>query len=116
MAEFLVLLHETPSTFSTLSASEMQAIVERYSAWTRGLAEKGRLVAGKKLTDDGGRHLRRERGAMVASDGPYAETKDVVGGLFIITAESYEDAATVLQDCPHFEYGWIEVRAVDVVA
>lgn len=43
---------------------------------------------GVKLADDGGWHLRRSENGVTVTDGPYTETKDVIGGLFIIEAES----------------------------
>jgi hypothetical protein len=113
MAEFLVLLHETPGSFANVSPSEMQAVIERYSAWAAKLGAAGKLVTGKKLRDEGGKRLRNERGRMVVSDGPYAEVKDIVGGLFIIQAASYEEASRLLADCPHLENGWIELREVE---
>jgi hypothetical protein len=115
MNEYLVLLREDPSTFSRMSPSEMQAVIQRYSAWVGQLRSQGRLSVGKKLTDEGGRMLRAEKGRMVASTGPYAEVRDVVSGLFIISAASYEEAQALLADCPHLEFGHIELREVDKV-
>lgn len=115
MAEYLLLLHESPSKFKSLSPTEMQAMLGKYSAWAGKLGQAGRLVGGKKLTEEGGRHLRRDRGQMVASEGPYAEARDVVSGIFIVTATDYEDARALAADCPHLENGWIEVRAVDAM-
>ena len=114
MAEFVVLLHEDPSVLARLSPAEMQAAVGKYSAWFAKLGATGRLAVSKKLTDEGGRHLRGKRGSIVVSDGPFAEAKDVVAGLFIVQAASYDDARALLDDCPHFDYqGWIELREID---
>ncbi len=52
---------------------------------------------------------------MRITDGPYAETKDVVAGYYLIQAESYEDAVECSEDCPHLEFGTIEVRRIHVV-
>ena len=51
---------------------------------------------------------------MVASDGPYTEGKDVISGFFLINADSYEAAQALLASGPHLEFGWIELREVDV--
>jgi hypothetical protein len=115
MSEFLVLLREDPAIFAKLSPTEMQQIIERYSAWFDKLAASGRLQLGKKLKDEGGVHLRSKGGAAVASDGPYAEAKDVVSGVFVFRAESYAEAQSVLADCPHYQYGWMELRAIDAM-
>jgi hypothetical protein len=114
MASYVVMLREDPAVFSRLSPTEMQAIIQRYYAWFGKLAASGRLEVGRKLKDNGGKHLRAGKGKMLVSDGPYAEAKDVVSGLFIVSAASYEEAQSLLSDCPHFDYGWFEVREVDV--
>lgn len=113
MAEYLVLLHETPDSLADVSPSEMQAIFERYAAWAAKLGAAGKLVTARKLRDEGGRHLRRECGRMLASDGPYAEIKDVVTGLFVVQASGYDEAHGLLEDCPHLDYGWIELREIE---
>jgi hypothetical protein len=116
MSDYVVLLHEKdPARASRTSPTEMQAIIQRYRSWIGQLRQNGQLEASRKLTDEGGRWLRRDKGAMLASDGPYAEAKDIVSGLFIIKADSYEDAQRLLQDCPHLDFGWIELRQVHVV-
>ena len=114
MTQYAVFLHEDPETFRKFTPSEMQAIIQRYTAWGDRLRASGRYVSGKKLADDGGKSVRLEKGRMTVSDGPYAETKDIVGGLFVFTADSYEDALSVISDCPHLEYGRIELRAIEI--
>lgn len=116
MPSYAVLLRETPETFAALSPSQMQAIFQKYIEWFGKLGATGRLEKAEKLTDDGGRHLRQDKGKMVISDGPYAEAKDIVSGLFIVQAASYDELAATLADCPHFGFGWMEVREVDVTA
>jgi len=115
MAEYLVLLHEDPAVTSQLSPTQMQAVIRRYSDWVNGLREEGRLTTGKKLKDEGGRQLRGDKGKMLVSDGPYAEGKDVISGFFIVTASTYDEAQALLAHGPHLEFGWIELREVDVV-
>ncbi len=113
MAQFILLLHENPARFSDLTPEEMQQMVARYGAWGRALAEKGRYVGGHKLTDDGGRFLKRITGSLGVTDGPYSEVKEVIGGLFIVDAADYDAAVALAGDCPHLDNGWIEVRQID---
>ncbi len=115
MAEYLVLLHEDPARTRDFSPTQMQALIQRYGDWIDGLRAQGLVTVGKKLKDEGGRHLRGEKGRMVVSDGPYAEGKDVISGLFIITADSYEQAQALLAPGPHLEFGWIELRQIDAL-
>lgn len=113
MHDYLLLLHESPADTAHLSPSEMQALVERYIAWSRTMADQGRIAAGHKLRDEGGRIVRRTAGAVEVTDGPFIEAKEVVGGLFVIRAADYDDAVAVAATCPHAEIGWIEVRAIE---
>ena len=114
MAQFILLLNETPGDFAHYSPEELQGIVDRYRAWREKVAADGRLLAGHKLTDEGGHHLSRPGGGdLRVVDGPYSEAKEVVGGLFVIQAEDYEEAVAISSDCPHLEYGTVTLRQID---
>ena len=93
-----------------MSPAEMQAHIRKWYAWSDALAAKGYELHGQPL-DRRGRTIRgRER---VVTDGPYAETKDLVTGSMTITAGSLEEAVELAHDCPAFELGGsVEVRAV----
>lgn len=116
MVDFLLILHESPQAFSGVSPAEMQQIVARYGAWAGSLAQRGHLVGGQKLRDEGGRHLRRRNERVIASDGPYAEAKDLIGGFFTIRAANYDAAQKLCEECPHLQYGWIELREIEPTA
>jgi hypothetical protein len=115
MPNYILLLHENPADFQEMSAEEMQAIISKYSAWSEAMAEAGKLVGGHKLADGQGRVLRRINGQPSISDGPYTESKEVIGGLFEIVADNYDEAVKIAMACPHYELGAIEIREVDVV-
>jgi hypothetical protein len=114
MAEFILLLHEDPSSFSEASPEEMQGVVSEYFAWRDGLMQNGQLVGGNKLKDEGGRSLSRQSGNLRVVDGPFAEAKEVMGGYFIIAAADYDAAIEVASSCPHLKFGGrIELREID---
>jgi hypothetical protein len=114
MDSYLLLLHEDPSQYTALSPSEMQAIIEQYRRWSQKLAAAGRLVDGHKLADEGGRRVRVGHGGPLGTDGPFAESKDVIGGLFVIKAESNDEAVRLASDCPHLRGGnEIELRRIE---
>ncbi|WP_235686126.1 MULTISPECIES: YciI family protein [Corallococcus] len=115
MARYLMLLHETPAHFAPMSPAELQAILEEYIQWSQRLQQEGRLLQGEKLRDEGGRRLKQQDGQLLVSDGPYAEVKDVVGGFFILSAESYDAAVALARTCPHLRHGEVELRAIDEV-
>ena len=116
MADFMLLLH-TPPAGNMWSAEDMQNVILRYSTWSKGLSAAGRLVGGHKLRDAEGRVLKKHSNQTTVTDGPYAELKEVVGGYFHITADTYDDAVRIARDCPHLDYGGtIEVRAIERAA
>ena len=116
MNEYMLILHDPVGQFDDVSPSEMQTIIEQYGAWAGSLAERGRHAGGKKLTEDAGRHLQCRDGETTVVDGPYAEAKEVVGGYFMIKAESYDDAEAIARECPHLAHGGrIEIRQIDQV-
>ncbi len=114
MASYLLLLYEPENRFSDLSPEQMQTIIEKYQAWGNKLRQAGKLRDSRKLKEDGGRHLSR-RGDRIVTDGPFSETREVVGGFFLIEAASYDEAETLCRDCPHLDFGRIEIRAIDEV-
>lgn len=116
MHQYLLLLHEKPAGAAPVSAAQMKEIVGRYQAWAGGLAQRGLLVSGEKLCDDGGRHLRLNNGQTLATDGPYAEAHDVIGGIYIIKADSDAMAEELASGCPHLAgTQWVEIRRIEVL-
>ena len=114
MPNYLLLLHEQPSDFSSFSPEQIQAVIEEYMAWSQKLAGDGKLVGGQKLKDEGGRHLSGYNGDFRVTDGPYTEAKEVIGGYFTIAAADYDEAISIARGCPHAKYGSrIEVREVE---
>jgi hypothetical protein len=114
MPQYMLLLHDDLTAYADMTPGQMQALLERYQAWAGRLGAEGRLVGGEKLKDEGGRRMRKQGGKVVVVDGPYSETKEVIGGYFTIKAESYADAVEIARSCPHLDYrGVIDVREVD---
>lgn len=119
MAQFLLMLHQAPNYNTDLPREKMLEMTKRYMAWADGLRQKGQMVGGEKLTASGGRHIRLKDGRPVASDGPYAEAKDVVGGYFVIEAKDLAEAEAITGDCPHFALAptnWAEIRPIEDMA
>ena len=116
VAEFMLLLHESPSDFAGLSAEEIQRVIGEYSAWRVRLEKEGRLLGGNKLKDEGGRHLSQKGDKVHVVDGPYAEAKEIVGGYFMVEAANYDEAVDLSRTCPHLRYGGrIELREIHPV-
>ena len=113
MAKFMLLLHEPPGGMDGLSPEEIQSVIQEYSAWAAGLAERDQHAGGGKLTNEGGRLLSKEGGELRVVDGPYTEAKEVMGGFFMVLADDYDEAVTIAQGCPHLRHGRIEIRQID---
>ena len=119
MAQFMLLLHQVPNYNADLPREKMLEMTKKYMAWAEGLRAKGKMVGGEKLTASGGRQLRTSGGKLVASDGPYAEAKDVLGGYFVIEAKDLAEAEAIAKDCPHLALSptnWAEIRPIESMA
>jgi hypothetical protein len=116
MSQYLLLLHHAPNYNVDLPREKMLEMTKRYMGWADMLRQKGKLVGGEKLTAGGVRHLRVKDGKPVASDGPYAEAKDVIGGYFVIEARDAAEAEAIARDCPHLVVAagnWAEIRPIE---
>lgn len=112
MKTFIMLLHDAGFP-ADISPDEIQAIIQRYVSWRQKIQQNGRKVQGHKLTDGEGRVMRGAAGHTKITDGPYAEAREVIGGLFIVEARTYEEVVELSKDCPHLDFGTIEIREVD---
>jgi hypothetical protein len=116
MPDFILLLHRPAGPPPALSAQQLAAVTRDYIDWGERMRAEGRLKAGEKLTNDAGRLLRSEAGRVVVTDGPYAESKELLGGFYLIAAANYDEACRIAEGCPHLKYGGrVEVRQIDVV-
>jgi len=109
----MLLLYDDPSHWMTISPEEMQKAIEKFVGWREKLVNQKILVGSHKLMDEPGK-VMRGKGQVRVTDGPYSETKEVLGGYFLIEAADYREAVDRTRDCPGLEYGGtIEVRQVD---
>jgi hypothetical protein len=108
MSQFLLLLYADPAGFHALSPDEMQKALQKYMDW-RG---KPFTLDGKRLAEDAGRVIRSNGGKPRAGDGPYSETKEVLGGFYLIEAANYDEAVKIALTNPGAEHGTIEVRQI----
>jgi hypothetical protein len=110
MKEFMYLFRGGDAVRVQQSPEEMQKHMEKWGAWMKSLAEKGRFKAGQPLDQEG--KLVSGKNKMI-TDGPFPEAREVVGGFLIVNAGSLEEAAQMAKDCPIFEHeGTVEVRAI----
>jgi len=110
MSEFVYLYRRPPMT--PPSPQQMQERMQRWRAWFAELENNGHLASiGHPLVPTGGGVVRDAKGTL--SDGPYAETKDIVAGYSLIEAKDFDEAVKLTQNCPIYgDGGIIEVRPV----
>ena len=76
------------------------------------LASEGKLVRAESLTlpTQDGLRVKRRNGGKTVMDGPFAEAKEIVGGVFLLTTESEDEALAIAEACPAAEWSIVEVR------
>lgn len=109
MAKFLLIFRGGASSLSPpLSPTELQAHLAKWTTWMKGLREAGHNPGGQPLRRDGKTVRGRDK---VVTDGPFAESKDLVTGTLVIEASALDMAVEGVRSCPIFEIdGSIEVR------
>ena len=112
--ETFMLLLRGGISHTDLSPDQLQRQIERYMNWIEQLRRDGHFVAGEPL-DETGRILSGKDGTMV-TDGPFTESKEAVGGYFIIRANDLDAAVELSKGCPIFgNNGTVEVRPIQRV-
>jgi len=96
---FLFLLHGDPEGEAALGPDERRAIVEQHIAYGTILRERGAHVAGEALEATGAAVVR-PGGDPVVTDGPFAETKEAIGGFYVVECASREDALELAAQVP----------------
>ncbi len=109
MGQFLYLYRGGQGRAAT--PAEGEQIMQKWVSWLQGLAESGHLKDRGQPLEDDGKVVRGKAG--VVTDGPYPESKDLVGGFSLIEAKDLNEAAELSKGCPIFERdGLVEVRPV----
>ena len=94
-----------------LSPEEIQNVMGQFMGWFERLREEGKLRAGQPLEREG-KMVSGKKGRTVA-DGPFAESKEAIGGYFLLQVADLDEAVEIAQQCPILEYGsTVEVRPV----
>lgn len=94
-------------------ADVVQRMMDEYDAYTQRLRDSGAFHAGDALQPvQTATTLREVDGRTVTTDGPFAETKEALGGFYVIEAKDLDEALELAAACPGVRYGSIEVRPV----
>ena len=94
-----------------LSPQQIQEVMLRFKSWFDGLTAEGKVKSGHPL-ERGGKVVSSKNGRVI-SDGPFPESKETIGGYFLVEVANEEEAVTIARNCPTLEYGGrVEVRQV----
>jgi hypothetical protein len=107
--KFLLLLYGDEAAENAMTPAERRAIVERHIDWVTELRERGVLVSSEALTGSGDAVV--VRGARV-SDGPFAETKEQLGGFYLLECPNRDDAIAWARQAPPGPGLVVEVRPI----
>jgi hypothetical protein len=107
---FILLLYDDSEQLARLPREQVGAIVGEHLVFRSRLRERGALVLGEPV-GDGGRVLRRRSdGSSVVSDGPFAETKEQLGGFYVVECESLDAAVALGREVPASPGLVVEIR------
>jgi hypothetical protein len=111
--KYLCLVYIDEKMHDALSKSEYDALVSESLAYDEELRKSGHLIAAQALKPvQAAKTLRPQRGKMSIIDGPFAETKEQLGGFILIDAKDLNDAIQVASKIPPARLGCIEVRPI----
>ncbi len=94
-----------------LSPEEMQNISAQWMSWYKRLSDQGTVIGGNPL-EPSGKIVSGKNGRVVA-DGPFAESKEAIGGYFMLNVATLDEAVAIAKECPGLPYGAkVEVRPI----
>jgi hypothetical protein len=109
-SDYLLLFRGT-NWHKGLSPAEIQKVMTQWSAWFNGLEAAGKLKGGLPLMNEG-KVVSGANGRLVV-DGPFAESKEAIGGYFLIAVADLDEAVAIAKQCPGLKYGAVvEIRPV----
>jgi hypothetical protein len=111
--QYLLLIYSDESVWESLSDEERQAIYREYGRLNSDLRVQEKLVAGDELQPVAtATSVQVRNGDTVVSDGPFAETKEALGGYYLIEADSLDEAIEWAARIPSARRGTIEIRPI----
>ena len=113
---YALLLYDNEDSWDSASEAEQGEVIGAHMAYTQALRDAGAYVTGEPL--DHTRHakaVRKAGGRLSVEDGPFTDSKEQLGGFYILEAKDLDAALDWAARCPAASYGQIEVRPVFAV-
>ena len=111
--QYMLLIYQNEAGLQQIRDRDVTEVTGAYMAFTKAMQEAGVLRGGERLDRSvNGTTVRTENGKTKVLNGPYAETKEQLGGYFIVEVKDLDAALSWAARCPGAQYGVIEVRAI----
>jgi hypothetical protein len=113
LMRYMLLIYDDPGELARLSAAERQGIYPEYREFTESIVKSGNFRAGDPLQPvSTATTVRLRQGKQMVTDGPFAETKEHLGGYYMIEASDIDEAIGIAARIPSARCGAIEVRPI----
>lgn len=110
---YLCLIYDEEKKMAGMSKADMEAFTGEYFAFTDGIRKSGHHLAGEALQPvQTATTVRVRNGKLSTTDGPFAETKEQLGGFYMINAKDLNEAIQIASRIPSARTGSIEVRPI----
>lgn len=111
--QYLLLIYSSEAEENSMPESQLQAVMAEYGMFTKGIVDSGAMVGANRLrpTTDATTVKVRDGKALV-TDGPFAETREALGGYYLVEAKDLDEATAIAAKIPTAKYGSVEVRPV----
>jgi hypothetical protein len=111
--QYVLLIYDDEAVWARMSGEERGRVMQEYMAYTQDLRDSGKFVAGDALQPIGtAKTVQAKNGGRVVTDGPFAETKEQLGGYYLVDVDSEEEALGWAEKIPSARFGKIEVRPI----
>ena len=108
---YVLLVIEPPGQRSRRTDAEGREVYDRMVRFSEELKQRGLLTMSQSLkSPDVGARIKVSGDSAMITDGPFAETKEVIGGFFLLTCETRDQAIDIARECPAAQWATIEVR------
>ena len=107
----MLLIIEKPGDRSARDEAEGRALYDQMLRFSADLQARGLLTLSQALTSDArGTRVTRQGDAFTVRDGPFTEAREIVGGFFLLTCPTREEAIEIARACPAAHWATVEVR------
>jgi hypothetical protein len=108
---YALLILEPPGQRQARTAAQGRELYDRMVRFSEELRARGVLTLSQSLASDrGGTRVRRQGKQAAVVDGPFAEAREMVGGILLLTCPTHEEAIAIARECPAAQWATIEVR------